>query len=77
MLLVADVGNTNIVFGIYQNDTLLSSFRMSTQADRSLDEMGVMILQFLSIKQVKPEEIEDIIVASVVTQIMYPLCKAL
>lgn len=77
MLLVADVGNTNIVFGIYQNDTLLSSFRMSTQADRSLDEMGVMILQFLSIKQVKPEEIEDIIVASVVPQIMYPLCKAL
>ncbi len=77
MLLLVDVGNTNIVFGIYDKDALVSSFRMSSQADRSLDEMGVLILQFLALKQVKPQEIEDIMVASVVPQIMYPLCKAL
>ncbi len=77
MLLLVDVGNTNIVFGIYNKDSLVSSFRMSTQGDRSLDEMGVLILQFLALKNVKTEEIEDIMVASVVPQIMYPLCKAL
>lgn len=77
MLLLVDVGNTNIVFGIHDGEQLLNSWRMSTQTDRSLDEMGVMILQFLTFKNVKPEEIQDIIIASVVPQIMYPLCKAL
>ncbi|MDY4976857.1 MAG: type III pantothenate kinase [Clostridia bacterium] len=77
MLLLVDVGNTNIVFGIYDRDHLVSSWRMSTRIDRSLDEMGMQILQFLKLKEVKTEEIEDIIMASVVPQIMYPLCKAL
>lgn len=77
MLLVVDVGNTNIVFGIYEQENLISSFRMSTRSDRSLDEMGVLILQFLSLKKIQTEEIEDIVIASVVPQIMYPLCKAL
>lgn len=77
MLLLVDVGNTNLVFGIYDKNNLVTSWRMSTRIDRSLDEMGVLILQFLALKKVKTEEIEDIIVASVVPQIMYPLCHAL
>ena len=77
MLLLVDVGNTNIVFGIYDQNQLVNSWRMSTRIDRSLDELGLLILQFLERKQVKTEDIQDIIMASVVPQIMYPLCRAL
>ena len=77
MLLLIDVGNTNIVFGIHNDTELLDSWRMATATNRSVDEMGLMILQFLSMKGVRPDEIDDIVIASVVPPIMYPLLRAL
>ena len=41
MLLTIDVGNTNTVFGIYRGEKLLGSFRLSTTADRTSDELGM------------------------------------
>ena len=77
MLLLIDVGNTNIVFGIHNDTELLDSWRMATATNRSVDEMGLMILQFLNMKGCRPEEIDDIVIASVVPPIMYPLLRAL
>jgi type III pantothenate kinase len=46
-LLVVDVGNTNIVLGIYRDDQLLRSWRLATARDRTADEYGILARQLL------------------------------
>jgi type III pantothenate kinase len=58
MLLVIDVGNSNIVLGVYDGERLLRSWRLSTDKSRTSDEYAVLLhslfghagLDFLSIK---------------------------
>jgi predicted NBD/HSP70 family sugar kinase len=45
MLLAIDIGNTNIVVGVFDEDRLLHSWRLSTQPQRTADEMGMFVLQ--------------------------------
>ncbi|OQB14954.1 MAG: Type III pantothenate kinase [Firmicutes bacterium ADurb.Bin193] len=73
MILVIDVGNTNISLGIYDGDTLVSSWRMVTINDRTSDETGLLILQFFSSAGISKENIEDVIISSVVPPVMYAL----
>ncbi|HEX3582919.1 MAG TPA: type III pantothenate kinase, partial [Thermoanaerobaculia bacterium] len=46
-LLVVDVGNTNIVLGIYRGDTLVNSWRLATARDRTADEYGILAAQLI------------------------------
>lgn len=71
MLLVVDVGNTNITLGIFKDDDLLGSFRMTTKSPRTSDEYGIFICNLLRNKNINVEEIEDVIISSVVPNIMY------
>ncbi|MFR1151639.1 MAG: type III pantothenate kinase [Butyricicoccus sp.] len=48
MLLAIDVGNTNMVFGLYDGDKLRGSFRISTNSERTSDELGMLIAQITS-----------------------------
>ena len=43
MLLAIDVGNTNIVLGVFDGDTLVESWRLATDNKRSADEYGTII----------------------------------
>lgn len=65
MLLVIDIGNTNIKIGVFDNDKLLHSFRLSTAHVRTGDEYGVDILAQLASKGIKPDDIEGAIMSSV------------
>jgi type III pantothenate kinase len=47
-LLVVDVGNTNIVLGIYREETLVSSWRLATARDRTVDEYGILAKQLVA-----------------------------
>lgn len=76
MLLTIDVGNTNIVFGIFQNDKLIGTFRLNTTDNRTSDEIGLMICQYFATFQIDIACIEDVIIASVVPRLMYPLKNA-
>lgn len=71
MLLVADIGNTNITIGLYQGDDFLGRFRMTTKAPRTSDEYGLFILSWLQAKNIAVTFIEDVIVSSVVPGIMH------
>ena len=71
MLLVADAGNTNITLGVFDGENLLSHFRMTTKMQRTSDEYGVFILEVLVAKNIKAEDIEDVIISSVVPNIMH------
>lgn len=71
MLLVADIGNTNITIGVYNDDDLVGRFRMTTKTPRTSDEYGIFILSWLSLRGLSADDIHDIIITSVVPNIMH------
>lgn len=67
MILVIDVGNTNIVLGIYQGETLLHLWRMSTDKQKTSDEYLVSVYNLLKIADIDPKKIKNTVLGSVVT----------
>lgn len=66
MLLAIDIGNTNIVLGLYQDKVLLEHWRLSSNKDRTADEYGILLQQLLQASQHRPQDIHHIIISSVV-----------
>lgn len=73
MLLTIDVGNTNLTFGVFKDKKIDHCFRMTTKIPRTSDEWGGGIVEILSNKNIPVEEIEAVIISSVVPKIMYSL----
>ena len=71
MLLVADVGNTNITFGVFFGEEFKGGFRITTKIPRTSDEFSVAIEMQLKQFGMEAKESEDVIVASVVPNIMH------
>lgn len=76
MLLVIDVGNTNITYGVFRGEELISTFRMTTKLPRTSDEYGINLRNMLVHNKINPDEIADVIVASVVPNVMHSLLSA-
>jgi len=66
MILVVDIGNTNIVLGIYNNRELVHHFRLSTTRQSTVDEYGVMIFNLFRMSDISVKDIEGVIISSVV-----------
>lgn len=77
MLLAIDVGNTNITIGVHDRQAWIASFRMTTKTPRTSDEYGLFIRELLLSKDIAPEAIADVIISSVVPNIMYSLLNGL
>ena len=77
MLLTIDVGNTNMVFSVFDGETLKGSFRLTTVAGRTSDELGMDIWNQLSRLRIRPEDLADVIISSVVPPVMAALTDAL
>ena len=77
MLLAIDIGNTNIEFGVYEGMEGKARFRLGTNRDITSDEIGLMMMQFFAINGLDKEDIEDILIASVVPQVMYSIQNAM
>ena len=45
MLLAIDVGNTNIVLGVFDRELLTESWRLVTMRERTSDEIGILVTQ--------------------------------
>jgi len=73
LLLVIDVGNTNIVFGVYKEKELLYDWRISTEKDRTSDEYGLLFEQIFKYHGIDAKEVEDVIISSVVPPLMHTL----
>ena len=73
MIFVLDVGNTNIVLGIYRDKELINEWRLSTNDQRSADEYGIQVMHLFEHSGISIEEIEGVIISSVVPNIMYSL----
>ena len=66
MLLVIDIGNTNIVIGCMKNDEIAFKARIATDRTRTSDQYGVEIKNMLEAYGVQLADIEDCIISSVV-----------
>ena len=72
-LLVVDVGNTNVVLGIYRDNELVNSWRLATARDRTADEYGILAKQLLD--GAVPDVLDGAIVGSVVPPLNYPITQ--
>jgi type III pantothenate kinase len=82
MLLAIDVGNTNIVFAVFEDGRSESrrQFRLETVRTRPADEYAAIVAQLFQLHGVRLETVREAVVASVVpqvTQCMVALCKTL
>lgn len=73
MILVVDVGNTNITYGVYHGKELKATFHITTKTPRTSDEYGVILLDLLERKGIDVALLEGSIIASVVPDVMHSL----
>lgn len=73
MFLVVDVGNSNIVLGIYRSRELLHHFRIGTNRQATVDECGVLIHNLFQMSKIEVRDIEGVIISSVVPPLMHVL----
>lgn len=77
MLLAIDVGNTNITLGVFREENLVATFRMTTKMQRTSDEYGIAIRNLVEHNKANPSDIRDVIVSSVVPNVMHSLGSAI
>ncbi|MGE4589649.1 MAG: type III pantothenate kinase [Acidaminococcaceae bacterium] len=75
MLLVIDVGNSNIVAGVYQDSELLVHWRFSTDRSKTADEYGILLSSMFGYSHVSMNEITDVIISTVVPPLLVPLSR--
>ena len=77
MILVIDIGNTNMTMGVFDGETLKTTFRLTTRTPRTSDEYGLIISQLLQRDGITTEMLNGSILSSVVPAVMHPVRSAL
>jgi type III pantothenate kinase len=78
MLLALDVGNTNIVIGVFDGERLAESWRLVTMRERTSDELGILITHLFERSHVDLSRVDGIILSSVVpplTRTLEEMCE--
>jgi type III pantothenate kinase len=75
MLLAIDVGNTNIVIGVFRDadSELIHSWRLATLRERTVDELGILVTSLCMHHRVAPKEITGVVLGSVVPQLTWTM----
>ncbi|MBQ4576732.1 MAG: type III pantothenate kinase [Firmicutes bacterium] len=73
MLLAFDVGNTNIVLGVFKDGQLIQNWRMETDTKKSADEYGMLINQLFEYEGLKTSDVKDVIISTVVPPVLFTL----
>jgi type III pantothenate kinase len=77
MIICIDVGNTTILFGTYDNEKLIDTYRMETKILKTSDEYGSSLLAHYQINDINKKEVTGAIVSSVVPSVDHALEKML
>lgn len=77
MLFVIDVGNTNITMGVFEEQKLLATFRMTAKQPRTSDEYGIQLCALLEHRDFDIHKVDAVVVSSVVPDIMHSLGSAI
>ncbi|MBX9796152.1 type III pantothenate kinase [Sphingomonas sp.] len=73
MLLAIDAGNTNIVFALVRDQTIVARWRIATEARRTADEYAVWLSQLLSLEGFTRQDVTGVIIATVVPRALHNL----
>jgi len=73
MLLAFDVGNTNIVLGVFKDGQMIANWRLETDNKKSADEYGMIISQLFKYEGLNVEDVKDVIISTVVPSVLYTL----
>lgn len=71
MLVAVDIGNTNIVLGFLEGQDIVGTYRITTKAEHTSDEYGLLLTEFLAMSGFDPDDVDDVIVCSVVPKVMH------
>jgi len=69
VLLVIDIGNTNIAFGVFRREALKGNWRLSTDVRKTYDEYGALLFSLLAHSGLSRQDLKGAIIASVVPQL--------
>ncbi len=75
MLLVIDVGNSNIVAGVYNGNKLEVSWRFASDRQKTVDEYGILLGSMFNYSKVDMKDIDNIAISTVVPPLLVPLVK--
>ena len=70
MLLVVDVGNTQTVLGLYDGGSLAEHWRVATEADRTADELAVLLARLLELRDMSFDDVGGVCVSSTVPSLI-------
>lgn len=73
MLLAIDAGNTNVVCALVEDDEIRSRWRIATDPRRTGDEYAVWLHNLMALDGVGPDDIDDVIIATVVPRALHNL----
>lgn len=73
MLLAFDVGNTNIVLGVFIDGNLIQNWRLETDNNKSADEYGMIINQLFAYEGLDTKAVKDVIISTVVPSVLFTL----
>lgn len=73
MLLAFDVGNTNIVLGVFKDGKMITNWRLETDNNKSADEYGMIIGALFRYEGLDMKEVKDVIISTVVPSVLYTL----
>ena len=66
MLLTIDIGNSQVVWGVFQDSKLVGSWRLATNLTKTADEYGILLISLLKENGFSPTQITGSIISSVV-----------
>jgi len=76
MLLALKVGNTTIAAGVFQGEGLRAHWQLATRHDFTPDELGMSLVGFLKASGIETEQIEGVIICSVVPPLNWTIAQA-
>jgi type III pantothenate kinase len=73
MLLAFDVGNSNIVIGVFHGGEMIQNWRIETHNNKSADEYGMVLSQLFGYEGLDTKDVDDVIISTVVPSTLYTL----
>ena len=73
MIICIDIGNTNIKYGVFENDKLIATFRVASKRTSTADEYGVIVRDLLASAKLSKKDITGVIMSSVIPQLNYTM----
>lgn len=77
MVLAVDIGNTNIVFGVFDGGKIMCHWRIGTDKSKTSDEYGILFRELMKLRDIDPDSIGGAVISCVVPTIQSTVSNAI